>query len=124
MTELLFHTPWGLPALLIGAGVILFWTGNQRQGTRVRLAGMLLILAAAVLCTVSYLVDTDLEKAVKNSKALAYAVEQRDWVKMKAIMDPSCALTVMGSVQIYDNRDQILAGAKRAVEQYGVRNIR
>ena len=63
MTELLFHTPWWLPTLLIGAGVILFWTGNQRQETRVRLAGMLLVLAAAVLCTVSYLVDTDIISA-------------------------------------------------------------
>ena len=124
MSNLLFDAPWWLPTLLIGVGVILFWNGNRRQESRVRNVGLAVFLAGIAVITVSYLVDTDLEKAVKETKKLVHDVELRDWADMKRILDPAASLTVLGDQQIYGNRDEIIKGAQRGVDRYGVKNIR
>src|SRR2546423_173528 len=71
MTNLLFDTPWWLPTLLAGVGIVLFWNGNRTQETRLRNIGMALMGAAVLVCAISYFIDTDLEKCVKQSKQLA-----------------------------------------------------
>jgi hypothetical protein len=124
LTNLFFNTPWWLPTLLIGAGVVLFWNGNRRQEGRLRNVGLGLIAVAVALCAVSYLVDTDLEKCVKRSKALVYDVEKQDWAGMQAILDPHCTVSVLNSEQIYTSRDAIIGGAKAAVDRFGVKNVR
>src|SRR5438552_17065971 len=73
--ELLFHTPWWLPAGIVVLGVVLFWTGNNRRETRVRTAGLIVIALAVVLGVGSYLVDTDLERGVGRWRELTCAVE-------------------------------------------------
>ena len=124
MTNLLFDTPWWLPTLLAGVGVVLFWNGNRRQESRVRNAGLLFVLAAALVMAMSYFVDTDLEKATKKTKRLVHDVEQRDWNDFKSILDPSASLSVFNAYQVYGSRDEIVAGAQRGVERYGVKNVR
>jgi len=124
MIDLLFDTPWWLPTLLAGARVVLFWHGNRSQETKRRNAGLLCLLLAAVVCTLSYLVDTDVEKAQKKSKQLAHAVDQRDWTTVKNILAPQTALSMSSARTVYANRDEILYGAKAAVERYGVKNLR
>jgi hypothetical protein len=123
MTDLLFDPPWWLATLLIGAGVVLFWNGNRRQETRVRNIGMALVGAAAALLALAYFVDTPLERAVKDTKRLVRAVEATDWNTMRAILDPRTSVSVM-NMPIYDDRDEIITGAKMAVDRYGVKNIR
>lgn len=124
MTDLLFDAPWWLPTLLGGAGIVLFWNGNRRGEARVRNAGLGLALAAALVITVSYLVDTVVEKAEKQSRALVRAVEQRDWPALTGILDPRTELKIMNGFTFYENRDEIVNGAMDAVERYGVKNLR
>src|SRR5688572_29285970 len=101
MANLLFDAPWWLPTLLIFLGIALFWNGNRRSETKVRNAGLLFVLAAMVVLAVSHFVDTDMETATKQSKALVRAVEQRDWATLKTTMDPNTSLNVLGGVQLY-----------------------
>src|SRR5437868_997147 len=103
MTNLLFDTPWWLPTLLAGVGIVLFWNGNRRQETRLRNIGMALMGAAVLVCAISYLVDTDLEKCVKQSKQLAHDVEKQDWAGMKSMLDANATVGVINSVIIYTN---------------------
>lgn len=124
MSELLFHTPWWLPVALIGIGGIVFWTGNRRQESNVRNTGMGMILAAAAVMALSYLVETDLEACVRLTKTLVRSVENRDWPTVKSVLSPTTGLSVMGATDVYVNRDEILGGAEHGVEQYGVKNIR
>jgi hypothetical protein len=123
MSDLLFETPWWLPTLLAGAGIVLFWTGNRRQETRIRTSGLVLILLAIAVCITSYLVDTDRERALKDSRQLVYAVPQQDWAMMKRLLSPNCGLEIMGGIPIYGSRDQIIDGAQKGVSQYGLKNV-
>ena len=66
MSELLFHTPWWLPTVLIGIGSFVFWTGNRRQESNVRNTGLGMILAAFVVVALSYFVETDLEAGTRT----------------------------------------------------------
>ena len=122
--DLLFDAPWWLPTGLAFLGVALFWNGNRRRETKVRNAGLLFVLAAIAVMAVSHFVDTDVEKATNQSKALVRAVEQRDWATLKTTLDPLTALNVLGGIQLYDSRDEIIAAAQKAVDQYGLRNVR
>src|SRR6476646_3389166 len=97
LSELLFHTPWWLPVTIAGVGVVLFITGNNRVEAKVRNAGLAIVALAILLVGVSWLVDTDLEKAVKDTKALVRAVNDRDWATMTRLLDPKASLAVANS---------------------------
>ena len=124
LTDLIFDTPWWLVALLAGAGVVLFWNGNRQQETKLRNAGLALLGVAAMVLSISYFFDTPLEKAVKDTKRLVRCVEASDWTTMRSILDPATSLSVLNAGQIYGTRDEIVSGAKAAVERYGVKNVR
>lgn len=123
MSNFFFNTPLWFPLLLAAIGVYVFWTGNNRQENRVRLAGIGLLLAAVAVCLLSYFVDTPTEKCVKQSKALIYSVNQRDWTGMRQILDPNTSVSVGVGLHIYENRDEIVSGARHAVDQYGLQNV-
>lgn len=122
--DLLFDTPWWLPTLLFGVGIVLFWNGNRRQETKLRNIGLLVVAGAAVVLAVSYFVDTPLEKAVKQTKLLVKSVEANDWATMRSVLGANTQLSVLNGPAVYVSRDEIIEGAKRAVERYGVKNIR
>jgi hypothetical protein len=124
VSRLLFDAPWWLPTLLAFLGIALFWNGNRRQESKVRNAGLLFVLAAVLVLAVSHFVDTDLEKATKQSKDLVYAVEKRDWTTLGTILDPLTSLTVLDSFQLYGTRPQIVDAAQRAVDEHGLKNVR
>jgi hypothetical protein len=122
MTDLLFDTPWWLPALIAGAGVVLFVTGNNRLERKVKLAGLAAVALAGVLMAVSYLVDTPVEKAERRSQELVDAFERADWAAMKANLDPAAALTIHG-VSLYGDRDTLVAAAEKAHGQHGFKSV-
>ena len=124
MARLLFDAPWWLPTVLVFLGVALFWNGNRRSETKVRNAGLLFVLAALAVIAVSHFIDTDTERAAKQSAALVRAVEKRDWATLKTTMDPNTSLHVLGGVQLYDSRDEIIEAAQKAVDQHGLKNVR
>ena len=117
MTDLLFDTPWWLPTMIIVVGGWLWISGNKRQDSALKRLGLAGIAAATVLAVVSYLVDTDLERAVKGTRAIVAAVENRDWPVMNALLAPNA------NFAIYNNRDQIVDGAKTATDQFGLRSV-
>jgi hypothetical protein len=123
MAKLLFETPWWFPTVIAGIGVFLFWNGNRRGEVKVRTAGLALILAAIGVCALSYFVDTDQERAVKQSKQLVYSVQKQDWATMKTILDPACGLSILGGIPIYDNRNEIIKGAQHAYDKYGLKAV-
>jgi HAMP domain-containing protein len=122
--ELLFHTPWWLPAGIAVLGIVLFWTGNNRQEFRVRTTGLIVFLLAIVLAVMSYLIDTDLERAVDRSRQLTRAVEHHDWEKMRSILDRNTSVGVMGAKTVYVNSDKIIQGAQDGVDLFGLQKVR
>jgi hypothetical protein len=122
MARLLFDTPWWFPTILIFLGGFLFWTGNQRQETKIRAGGLALILAAIAVILLSWFVDTDAEKAVKAAKGMVTAVEQHDWTKLRNLLGPNATLAVINGPELYANRNEIVAAAQKAVDQYGLKN--
>ena len=124
MTTLLFDTPWWLPTTLAFLGIALFWNGNRRTDAKLRNVGIGLLLAAVAVMAISHFVDTDIEKAEKQSKRLVRSVESRDWATSKAILAPNTSLHVLGGTEIYGTRDEIIGGAQKAVDQYGLKNLR
>src|SRR5688572_23157252 len=117
MTELLFDTPWWLPALIAGVGAMLFWMGNNRREHKVRNFGLGLLALALVVIGVSYYFDTPREKAIKDTRSLVKSVESRDWPAMTALMDPRCAF------ESYGSRDEIVSAARIAAERFGLKSI-
>jgi hypothetical protein len=124
ITELLFHTPWWLPVAIFAVGIFIFVSGNRRQEKGTRRAGLIILLAAFALIGVSYFVDTDLEKCVKQSRQLVSSLVARDWKTCESLMSPNCAVSVVNFGQIYPTRQKILDGAKAAFERYGLKSAR
>lgn len=124
MTDLIFDTPWWLPTLLGIIGIVLFITGNNRQEFRIRTAGLIVIALAILLIVVSFLVQTDREKAEAGSRRLIQAVSDRDWTTLQNTLDPKASVAVLDARTVANNRDQIIALAKRGVDEYGLKSIR
>lgn len=122
MTDLLFDIPWWLPALIAGAGVVLFVTGNNRLEPKVKYAGLALVGLAVILMTVSYLVDTAIEKAEAGSRRLVDAFERADWPAMKAVLDPTASVSVL-NFPVYASREEILKAAQDAHGRYGFKSV-
>jgi hypothetical protein len=123
MSNLLLDTPWWLPAVIAAAGVVLFVAGNKRTDARVRSAGLGVVLLGIALAALSYFVDTPTEKAEHQSRELVNAFEKADWTKMSSILDPAATVT-LHSLPVYTDRDEIIAAAKKAHEQYGFKTAR
>src|SRR5215213_10065124 len=122
MTELLFDTPWWLPAVIAAAGVVLFVTGNRRVENKLRLAGVGVICIAILLTAVSYFVDTPRETAERRSRELVDAFERGDFEAMRKILHPTTAVTVLNHT-VYADRDQIIENAKEAYSRYGFKSV-
>jgi len=122
MTDLLFDTPWWLPALIAAAGVVLFVTGNNRLEPRVKYAGLAAVGLALLLVAVSYLVDTPIETAERRSRELVDAFERADWPAMTAVLDPTATVSVL-TFRVYDNRDEIMKAAEAAHGRYGFKSV-
>jgi hypothetical protein len=118
VSDWLFDTPWWLLALLVGVGAVIFVAGNRRQERPVMRMGLILFLAGVALGVVSYFVDTDKEKAVARTRAIAWAVDQRDWNVLRGLLDPNTTLL------FYNNRDDIIKGGQQTAERIGLKNVR
>jgi hypothetical protein len=122
MSDLIFATPWWLLASLIFVGAILFWSGNNKQQNGPRTMGVLLIVLAILLKVVSYFVVTDKEKVTRQTNELVTAVQNRDWTKFAALLDPDVRLgTATGT--LFANRDAFIKGAQADAETYNLTNL-
>ena len=123
LTSYLFDTPWWLPASVALVGAVLFYTANKRQETRLRTVGLLVVLLAVVIGVVSYFVDTALEKAEKQTRALVDAFEEKDWAKFRSLLDRNTSLGILNGVTLYRGNDEITARARAGSDKYGFRAV-
>jgi hypothetical protein len=122
MSDLLFDTPWWLPTTLILVGAILLVSGNRRQKAAVRNAGAGLIALALAVMLISYLVETDKEKCLRQTRETVKAVQSGDWARLSALLDSNASLDVT-STTIFSNRDDLVAGAQEAASRYGLKSV-
>jgi len=118
MTDLLFDTPWWLPAVLAVAGITLFWTGNRRQKAGPRNAGVVVLGLMIALVLVSWLVDTQKEKCVKMARQIVTAAEQRDAAAIKPLLNAQT--TVNNRIH---GPDAIAAAAATAANGYDLQSL-
>jgi HAMP domain-containing protein len=123
LTDYLFNTPWWLPTTIAVVGAVLAYSANKRQETRLRATGLAVILLAVLLGVVSYFVDTDLEKAVKQTRQLVNAFEEKDWDAFRAGLHPNTSLGVLNGLTLYRGRDMIATKAREASDRYGFRAV-
>ena len=123
-TVLLFDTPWWLPTAIVLVGTVVFYTANKRREMKLRTAGLAIAALGIVLALLSYFVDTDRERAEKQTRQLVAAVEKRDWTTMRNLLHPRASVSIanVGST-LYNDRDQIVARAQEGVDRYGVKSI-
>lgn len=122
-TDYLFHTPWWLPTAIVAVGAVVFYTANNRREVRLRTAGLAVACLGLLLAVVSYLVDTDLEKAEKHSKQIVRTVEQRDWPTLRSLLDPNTSVGIANFLTLYRGADAIVTKAKEGTERYGVKSL-
>ncbi|MDB5333079.1 MAG: hypothetical protein JWP03_4230 [Phycisphaerales bacterium] len=96
MSDLLFDVPWWIPTLLAVIGIALMFRGNAQQKSNVRTAGLAVFALAVGWFLLSYLIDTDKEKAQKGTKLLLQAVVDQNWTKFQSMLTPQASVTVQG----------------------------
>jgi hypothetical protein len=120
MTDLLFDQPWWLPTSIIIVGIALFISGNRRQLTRLRNAGAIIVLIAVAFSLISFFVETDKEKCVRQTHELVDSVVSADWKKAESLMDPKVTLGLV-SVTVYTDRAALIKGAQDGCTTYGLK---
>lgn len=121
MSDLLLNVPWWMVAGLAALGIVVFVAGNRRREDPLRNAGVVLVVAAIGWAAVSYYMDTPLERASKRSRELVASVIEKNWPVTQGILAPTASLSVLSAdAAVYTSRDQIIDGAKQAVDQYGL----
>jgi hypothetical protein len=96
MSDLLFDVPWWIPTLLAVIGIALMFRGNAQQKSNVRTAGLAVFALAIGWFLLSYLVDTDKEKAQKGTKVLLQSAVDQNWTKFQSMLTPQASVTVQG----------------------------
>lgn len=122
-TDYLFRTPWWLPTAILVVGAVVFYTANNRREMRLRTIGLAIACLGVALAVVSYLVDTDLEKAEKHTKQIVRAVEARDWNTLRSLLDANTSVGIANGLTLYRGADVISDKAKQASEKYGVKSL-
>jgi len=115
MDRWLFETPWWLLSVVAVAAVGLLVAGNNRQKSNLKAAGVGVLALAGALWATSYFVDTPRETCVRQTREWVTAVVAKDSAKLGALLHPKAALAAW-------NRDDILAGAVKYADIYGLQS--
>src|SRR5262245_1792874 len=67
MSELLFHTPWWIPAIPIAVGVVMYVSAIRAGKSGLRMAAIAIAAVGVLHACVSLVVDSDVEKVEKRS---------------------------------------------------------
>jgi hypothetical protein len=121
MTDLLFDTPWWLPVAIAAVGVMLFLSGNRRQQSAMRNAGVALFGLAILVVLLTVFVDTPKKIARRESTALVQAAVAGDWAKFQSLLTRDADLRLLGSQPMYDNAGDLTAAAKAGAQSVHLR---
>src|SRR5688572_7149199 len=122
-SDYLFHTPWWLPTIFLVVGAVVFYVANNRLDRRNRTIGLIILSLGVLVGVISYFVNTDLEKAEDNTRAIVKAVDEKNWDGLKALLDRSTSVSIAGAVTLYRGPDQIATKAKEASDRYGFKSV-
>ncbi len=120
--DLLFDTPWWLPAGLAIMGIAVWMSGNKRRDKTLMNLGYVVAAAALIVTAVSYFVLTDLEKAEAFTNRFVQAVVDQKLDFARDLLDPHAHLSVAGGAIQYADREQVMAAADRADELFGLQS--
>jgi len=118
MTDFLAEPPWYLPVLLALAAITLLAQGNMRLNRRLKSAGLVVSLLAVTVALLAYFLESGREKAIRLTREVAVAVDDRNWKSFSALLDPKVRFA-----PIYNGRDELVAGATVSADRVGVKNI-
>jgi len=121
MRDFLFDVPWWAPTLIGIIGIGLFVSGNRRQKTNTRTAGLAVLAIAILWSLVSYLVDTPKEICQKQTRQFVKAAVDRDWTTFQRLLEPQADFKFIGSNWQIDGRDELLDTMKVDVDQIGLK---
>ena len=122
MKDILFDTPLWILAGLAIVGIALFVVGNNRTDITLRNVGLGVVGVGVLLVLLSWFVDTDKEKCLKNTRALVKAVQDRDWSRFDQLVANNVNVRVPVAGTIYKSRDTLHKATETAAEQFGLRN--
>jgi len=115
MRDFFFSTPWWVFVVIATLAVFLLVSGNNRQDKPLKLAGLLVIFLGLVLFIVSYVVDTPLEIARRQTSQFVNAVTSRDAATLDRLLHTNASILSW-------NKPDIIYGAKYYADQYGVKS--
>src|SRR6478752_6835387 len=84
MSDLLFDVQWWIPGLIALIGIAAFLTGNRTLKKGRERVGLALLGIALIWGLMSYFVETDKEKVLKESHRLLKSVVDGDWTQFKS----------------------------------------
>jgi len=118
MTDWIFDAPFWLPIAIVVLGAIIWFSGNKRVDKTLKRLGLIAMVLGVSLAIVSYVVDTDKEKAISGTRQLVRSVSDRDWTNFQAVLHPKVQF------MFYRNRDALVAGAKTTADSIGLKWVR
>jgi hypothetical protein len=101
MNELLFHTSWWILGATALGGIALLLFGNRRTDKSIQRIGVAVVLAALLLGGLRFFFPTPRERMEIRTKSLVRAVDQKDWMLLKSLLDANTVLS---------NRNRTIAG--------------
>ncbi len=107
----LAEIPWYIPAALLAVGAILLFTGSTRLDRKMTRAGLSAVLLGLLAMLVSWLLVSDRERVMGQTRELVKAVETRDWPRMEALMHPKAIAFVFKGREAVCNATRL--GAER-----------
>jgi len=116
MRHWILETPWWLLILFAVAAVGLLVSGNNRQSSRLKMAGVGVLLAGGILWAVSYFIETPREISIRQSRQFVAAVSARDRGAIEPLLHPKASM-------LRWNRDDILHYAVDYADTYGLQSV-
>jgi hypothetical protein len=117
--DFLYDTPWWLLLLLFAIGGLFAWSGYSKRDKLIGGIGLSLLLAGIALYALSRMVETDPKQVVRRSGELVAAVERGDWTGVGTYLEPNATVSMPGSKNFCEDRQQVLTKGKKYAEMAG-----
>jgi hypothetical protein len=118
MYEFFASPPWYLPVVIAFAAIACLAQGNARMSKKTKRMGLALSAVAGLLVLTAYVLESGREQAIRLTREIAAAVDERDWATFDARLDPKVRFA-----PIYNGKAELSAGAKKSAEAVDVKNI-